>query len=227
MVDDQLGHGLASLDEDQSVAASARIPALQHLGVSPSLRAVVQAVLSDSWSQVKTNLLCEQPDATLVARTGTRPGDPIADVTFTAVLENVLRLFVQDVGAVLSATSAGGIGEAISPIVWMDDVAIFIEHTSPVTLIEHVRVAASALFSRCAEQGLTVNCSRGKSEVLFRPAGRGSQQAHQVLAQHGGRLEFGAADSRMLLPLTSAYVHLGQKHTASLSSEVEIDFRLA
>eukprot|EP00438_Fugacium_kawagutii_P011894 Skav219175 [mRNA] locus=scaffold648:409701:433350:- [translate_table: standard] len=119
----------------------------------------------------------------MVASTGTRPGDPMADLSFSFIMRSIATHVVQDLRPILSTLHHDGTDEVVGPVIWVDDFALFIEHEVPDRLLDLIRHAAHRVLVRCREKGLQLNLSRGKSEVVVRLQGRGSHAAHLRLRE--------------------------------------------
>eukprot|EP00438_Fugacium_kawagutii_P019530 Skav235663 [mRNA] locus=scaffold358:923762:926781:+ [translate_table: standard] len=116
---------------------------------------------------------------------------------------------------------------APGPIIWVDDLALYLESSQPTILIDQIRFAVRSIQDRCAEKGLTLNFARGKSEVLLRLQGRGSHAAHQRLREEvPGWLTVRTEPNEVRISMASVYTHLGQKHNSAMTMEPEIAFRI-
>eukprot|EP00438_Fugacium_kawagutii_P007982 Skav221227 [mRNA] locus=scaffold2467:333280:339015:+ [translate_table: standard] len=218
--------GLPAYDVDEGVAVSTLLEpsALAALPVSRPLHAWVQGILFGSWSQVKSAVLHESNTA-LMANQGTRPGDPVADLSFTVLMTQVMSQIQRDVGHLMDLPSLGVHASINTPILWVDDAAIYIESEGPEDLMPKVQMIAQACLHRFAERGLHLNLQKGKTEVMCRIEGRG---AHAVIAQlralPGQRLSL--QDGGASIAVTSLYTHLGVKVSADMSIDHELNHRL-
>eukprot|EP00438_Fugacium_kawagutii_P025714 Skav210470 [mRNA] locus=scaffold737:307907:310931:- [translate_table: standard] len=224
IVDNLLQHDLRGSDDEVLLAALPREAALAELKVPASLRAWVQTVFASNWTQVRTNLLSEASDQALMPTRGSRPGGPTADLTFTALLQTVLCRFIAAARHLLPVDHTGHL---LQPVVWMDDIALFLQHPSPSVLVQQVGQAAVLMHEQCHAVGLTLNFRRGKTEGLLRLQGRGVQNVHAQLAQTPGELPLAPFGLDQQLSLTSSYTHLGQRHNSSMCWDTELSVRVA
>eukprot|EP00438_Fugacium_kawagutii_P009100 Skav211904 [mRNA] locus=scaffold4079:7401:20832:+ [translate_table: standard] len=225
VVDDQLGIRLPSQDEDLGVEESMTSAALPGLGVGPHLRALVATVFEGSWSQVKSQAGVSSKDA-LASKRGTRPGDPIADLSFTSLVAKILSVIESDLGDIYHRQRIGEGEVCMHPIVWIDDLAFFLTDTDPMALIGKVQRLATAVQLRCRSVGLDVNYRKGKTEALFRIEGTGAHHAQRHLHELGDRLPIGTADDGISLGTSTSYTHLGVRQSASMKIDLEADCRL-
>eukprot|EP00438_Fugacium_kawagutii_P036241 Skav228228 [mRNA] locus=scaffold3932:70869:74357:- [translate_table: standard] len=221
---DQLGLNRAALDEEVAVLQSMQPSALDAVDANPSLQAWLQMILDSTWSQVRT--AC--PRATklgMLSRKGTRPGDPTADIAFTVLMTKILREVQKDIHDCLTwhRSSDGQFCQA--PLVWIDDVAVYLQDPEPLNLVEKVRRVASSVHARCQQAGLCLNMKAGKTETIIRFDGRGSHAAHQYLQGLDGNIPLACGNGKLALRVQTHYVHLGQRQTAAMNIQHELDHR--
>ena len=225
VVHDQLGYGDDVHDEDVAVSTLNEASALQGLGVHPTLQCVIQELFSQTWCTVQTS---GNVDADLLRSTrGTRPGDPVADLAFTCVMRQVLERFMRVATPILPCihTSEGDV--PVPAITWVDDVAIYLEADCASNLIPLATEVVQHMHQQCRAVGLDLNYARGKTEVLFRFHGRHSDGIRKKLHQEG-KIALGQNEwSEVSLPVATKYTHLGIKHAANLSFDVELTYRMA
>eukprot|EP00438_Fugacium_kawagutii_P010423 Skav220423 [mRNA] locus=scaffold639:725577:727832:+ [translate_table: standard] len=190
---------------------------------------MTQQTLSQTWAQVSSGNLQLHDNVAMRAGRGTRPGDPTADINFSAVMTGILERFTETVIPHLATMLQGEGLTAIPPLTWMDDVSVFLEAEDPKQLIEAVRCVAAEMHLRCTEKGLVLNMQRGKTECVLRIQGRGAHAAHQILqsepVQHS--LTFQTGSDTLHLPLSNSYTHLGQKQSSAMTLDAEVQARLA
>ena len=225
VVHDQLGYGDDVHDEDVAVSTLNEASALEGLGVHPTLQCVIQELFSQTWCTVQTS---GNADTDLLRSTrGTRPGDPVADLAFTCVMRQVLERFMRVATPILPCihTSEGDV--PVPAITWVDDVAIYLEADCANNLIPLATEVVQHMHQQCRAVGLDLNYARGKTEVLFRFHGRHSDGIRKKLHQEG-KIALGQNEwSEVSLPVATKYTHLGIKHAANLSFDVELTYRLA
>eukprot|EP00438_Fugacium_kawagutii_P016081 Skav230947 [mRNA] locus=scaffold3010:39159:43861:- [translate_table: standard] len=224
VVDNILGLSARGHDEDVAIQTLPEQDALSAMHVRPALRAWIQALMEGTWSQVSGSPLQLQDRAMLSVR-GTRPGDPSADLTFSTLMARVLRQVVQDADDMLPSIVLHGSDHQVGPLAWVDDVCIFLQDADPMALLQKAARITSIMHARVRQMGLDVNYAPGKTEILVRLEGRGSQRASQYLQEH--QLSVGDGLERIPVITTSTYVHLGQRQTSSMKIGAEIDRRVA
>eukprot|EP00438_Fugacium_kawagutii_P001273 Skav222103 [mRNA] locus=scaffold4111:20221:23028:- [translate_table: standard] len=185
----------------------------------------IQTIMTASWSQVKAATYHEHAQEAIVSLRGSRPGDPVADLAFTTLMYQVLERTIQDVPHILGTPLEPGSDKVSPPVAWVDDVALFITDPSPAVLTQKVQQAVAAFTSRCAQKGLEVNFRQGKSEVLLRLEGRGSQaESKRIRALPKEALPIPGTNEA--ISTSTSYVHLGQKQCASMNHDVAAADRL-
>lgn len=205
-------------DEDVCVSTLTQSSALEELQVKPLLRKWIYNIMGHSWSQVQTSLLPENADVAMLSRRGSRPGDPVSDLAFSAGMTQILRQVTTVVHHLLHVDLGAGVHFQTTPVTWVDDVAVYVEDTDPHHLIEKTQKIMAAFYQRCHERGLSVNLARGKTEVIFRFEGRGAHGATrriQELPDHRLPIEVFS----QTVSVASLYTHLGQKQCSSMSFE--------
>ena len=152
-------------------------------GASPWAANMVREFQEDSWLTVGSGLA--------VVESGTRPGDSLADITFSFLFASVLRR-IRD--AMLHSGYEVRLpwgdswfrtlcpeeqpDEHLAPIdvSWMDDLALLLSASTPEALIEAARGSASALVDECLKALLHPNLDPGKTEAILSLVGKGSRK---------------------------------------------------
>ena len=226
LVPDRLGCPNELQDEDIALSVLSEPTALEAFNASPTLQAWVQTIITGNWSQVKTADYRERAHLALVPSKGTRPGDPISDLAFTAGLTQILQQVQQDLHGILTVHSLQPHPIEAPPIVWVDDIALFLEDADPMKLIEKVQRAVAVLYSRCKQRGLLLNFANGKTELLFRFEGRGSQSAQKhVQSLPNQRLPIPSIEETVAL--SAIYTHLGLRQSVAMHDDTTVLARLA
>ena len=225
IVQDILGYQEDCLDEDITLDVLQQPDALTSMNVPISLRAVLQEVFSGTWNTV----ISHQNDASnsiMRSVRGTRPGDPVADLAFTCAMRQILRDFVHDAHAFLPVLAPDD-PTKIPPITWVDDVAVFLEAETSAQVLDQARTVVRVMAAKCRSYGLDINFSPGKSEALFHFHGREAATLRAKLYVDKG-LQLGEGCwSDFQVPVASRYTHLGVIHSANLSFDAELQYRLA
>lgn len=225
VVRDRLGYGDEIEDEDVAISTLTDPVALESVQVPDSLQMVVQELFSQTWCTVPTNG-AQQP-AILRSVRGTRPGDPVADLTFTCVMKQILERFMRVALPMLPVLNTASGDISVPAITWVDDVAIYLESADARDLLPTAKAVVQTMHQQCRMVGLDLNYAHGKTEVLFRLHGRHSDTIRRELRQ-AGTVALGPGDwDQVRLPVTTRYTHLGIKHSANLSFDVELGYRLA
>ena len=132
------------------------------------------------------DLVCAWPfEGTAIVRSGTRPGDNLADMVFSFLFSEILsslrsRLEARGLRAVLPWSdqwlkASPQQTQAVSPdsevrpldITWMDDLALLVEADKPTDLPAKVVEVASATVTECIQATLLPNLASGKSEAVL------------------------------------------------------------
>ena len=161
---------------------------------------------------------------------GTRPGDPLGDVLYTMLCSHVLSEVETRMRAsgLLVCVKGPELNVATAPIpTWVDDSAVLQVSERAGELIPKVAATCSILHNVFGEHGLTLNTSRGKSEVMPMLRGVGSLDARRALDDMWNRgITYAALDGKHVIHFTSTYQHLGGRLDRSLSLMPEIKSRL-
>ena len=181
----------------------------------------MQHLLRDLMSQTFFTL----PGLELPCQTtrGTRPGDPIADVLFnmcmTAILAEVHSLIqlkepVCWLGAAQSVADLSRSNpmppEAYADVTFVDDIAVLMHTRTNERLITLTQNIVEALASATARRGLTINFDRGKTELLWTLAGKGTKGIKQTVHLAGNALRWESHNHQSYaLHTCHAYKHLG------------------
>ena len=225
VVGDKLGYGEDCLDEDVAVSTLGKEAALDTLEVPHNLQATIQELFSGTWNSVKVPCPHDQP--LMQSTRGTRPGDPVADLTFTCVMQTILTQFLNE-AQILLPTFPGPDGDiAVPPITWVDDIAIFVESEQAEQIPVLIEKVVQLMFKHCRAYGLDLNFAPGKTEALLRLHGRNSTQLRKTLFQEKFIQIEGSPGDKIALSAASHYTHLGIKHTATMNFDTELAYRMA
>ena len=211
----------------------------QESGGSHHLSVLISRIHRCSWFAVDGVPGCYE------SRCGALAGTSLADVIFLLAFSRVLHAVearLRSAGAlfqlpaatvaartgIVQANNPGeGLGQDLGPVAFVDDVAqpLVASASDIFSLVKLVIAIYHETFSRFL---LTVNYSRGKSEVAFSFFGKGSALAKQIL-QHdfASGIPFKCLDRDLLLPTTLTYKHLGTISSSDCSMQPEITKKLA
>ena len=147
-------------------------------------------------------------------RSGTRPGDSIADTLFALVLAEAmqdLRGGLMSLGLLRDAD-----GEAPAFPVWADDSVVPSAFSTAERLRDALPVVAALVHGTFAKRAMSLNYGAGKTEALLRLAGAGSAKLRKQML---GRTRVAAfVDEQKVvreLRLCQRYTHLGTVVTES------------
>ena len=144
-------------------------------------------------------------------RTGSRPGDPSADILFGFVMSQILHGIadrVKECGISLSQETPDGLTS--SYVAWVDDLAVAVQEKAEKIVVATAQVL-SIIVDVMAEHGLNVSCGKAKTAVMFEFRGKEAVKHRQlfetrnptdltVLSEHFGALQ---------IPVVGHYKHLG------------------
>ena len=192
--------------------------------VDPSchLQAVVASMLRHTWAKVPGS------DRYMLPRTGSRPGDPLADTLFGFLMAKALRAIAARFDVDGLATTWDGYSTIAPAVVWVDDAIFHIE--APAAQLQNKTICALRIIHeellRC---GLRLNYSQGKTEVLTCFWGRHStRSAQQFYKQGGGTFQvWNEFDGVLQVRAVPHYKYLGGFLTRSLSLHPELKIRRA
>ena len=181
-----------------------------------------QAMLTHTWFAV--------PEASCIAApmTGSRPGDPNADVLFGMIQARVLATLHQraaHVGMPLFPESGSDL-RVPNCVTWVDDIAVSITST-PSDVVARTMQMLSLVRDVMLEFGLQLSFGVGKTAAMITFHGKGASKARQsfeskqsdhltILTEHQGAVQ---------VPVVTHYKHLGGFITKSGSKLQEIRIR--
>ena len=181
------------------------------------------ALLGHTWFIVPESKSIQAP------MTGSRPGDPNADVLFSLVLTKVLRDIEQkalDQGLELShETVAGDVSDVIA---WVDDIAFSITGEAH-GLVDKTLQMLTIVQDTMLEHGLSLSYGVGKTAVMFSFHGKGAINARQETEQkyRDGLPLLSEYKGQVMIPLVSHYRYLGGFVVRSGSRLPELRVRTA
>ena len=141
-------------------------------------------------------------------RSGTRPGDSVADTLFALVFAEamqVLRGRLHEQGLLGDAD-----GQMQAFPAWADDSVVPLAFSGAGILSEALPVIASTVHDVFAERAMSLNYGSGKTEALLRLTGRGSASLRKQLLGRSRSVPFvDALGQDRMLRLCQKYTHLG------------------
>ena len=188
--------------------------ALNQAGASEHLQAMIKQFLNTTWFVV-----ADCPTITHTTR-GTRPGDSLADITYSFVLAKILRLFFDthfvDDGPELywtgTHTPYGESGSIpLGPVcpIWADDVAIALLHRDAEQLMYMTKSVSVHVFELLSLAGMEPNLKPSKTEVLLALRGKQSKVMLRQLMQDDSTIQLDSCFAFPPLRIVGTYKHLG------------------
>ena len=183
----------------------------------------IQSSLAQTWFVVPGASELRAP------QTGSRPGDPLADLLFGLVLTRVLEQTNEQLLQLGLVEEGMEDDEPFSTCVtWVDDIAIAV-YAPASEIAAKAATAASVLLDVMTEHGLTLALGVGKTALMMHYYGKEAHKSRQrdeqafadhlpVMVEHGGRT---------CIPLVSHYRHLGGQITKQGNALAEIRIRKA
>eukprot|EP00435_Cladocopium_sp_Y103_P040557 s3265_g11.t1 len=165
-------------------------------------------------------------DDTFCTARGSRPGSPLADVAFNALMVQVLTA-LHDALHDFPLLRAGflALGQEAPPITWVDDVAVPIIAVHAAELESLIVSVANATIRTFLRFGLVLNLNKKKTEVVLAFRSTGAPGLRQDLfIDRLGRIPLSAGSH---LQCVAAYEHLGTIFTADADLRGELTHRIA
>ena len=98
---------------------------------------------------------------------------------------------------------------AFLDLAYVDDAAIALHAPTLEELVHLIQHAAMAMHQATYKRGMMLNFDKGKTEVLWNIAGKGSTRMKLQIAQQGGFLCWTGLEQEFRLSVTQSYKHLG------------------
>ena len=230
-----LHYGTYSESEFQAVCNAMQIPAtarslfaanlrktnaMWEATKSQALTAMTSATLSRTWYAIPDG------DGIFAPLTGSRPGDPLADLFYSAIMATILQCIDE------RATAQGLFPEpdadqpVSTSVTWVDDLAVILEADAASLCHKAIHMLA-IIIDVTTEFGFELSVGPGKTAVMLSFRGTKARQSRvacerqhakglPVLSEHRGL---------MLVPLVHYYKHLGGFLSKSGATFQEIKVR--
>eukprot|EP00435_Cladocopium_sp_Y103_P060640 s338_g22.t1 len=190
---------------------------------SPLVAANVASNLDQTWFVV--------PDGscTYAPLTGSRPGDPMADVLFALVMARIgtqVNQRAAEQGIPLLQSTP--VGEVSNSVTWVDDLAISLQDHSEKIVGKAIQVMT--IVQECMlEHGLSLSYGVGKTAIMFTFAGPQATKARQHFEQtyRGAVPVLSEYQGVVSIPTVTHYRHLGGHLTRTGTVLPEIQVRTA
>ena len=178
--------------------------------MSEPMRRVLQAGLEDSWARVP---FAKQ---VLVARTGTKPGDPIADILFSCVMSRFLHK-VQ-----MRIANTFGEGWNAWPMTWVDDISLpFMSKAEDI--VSNAKGVLAILTEEAQGMAMIPSLKQGKTEVMITYNGKQSRDFKRNLENGNRNLSYQTAWGRTYdIEVVDEIRYLGAiiDHQSNLAPEI-------
>ena len=161
-----------------------------------------------------------------VSRSGSRPGDAIADVLFALVMSDAMTAVDLEFQVTCPQMYAQHDLVPYQPV-WADDACFPFWTDNNDCLTSVASTVARVVHLECSGRTLEPNYAAGKTECLLIPGSKGAMKLRKSLCVGDGRLAFDAFGSTHHVRLTSAYCHLGTTISDHLGAGFDMRKKLA
>ena len=183
-----------------------------------------QAMLSHTWFVIPDGTSIQSP------MTGSRPGDPNADLLFSFIMTHILgKINGRAATAQMPLYSRDADGFCSTRCVtWVDDLAISVEATAE-TIVTKATQMLAVVQEVMLEHGMRLSYGMGKTAVVAAFHGHGAIKARQKFEQTSkqGIPVFTEHEGCSYIPVFSHYKHLGGQLTRRGNCLQEIRVRVA
>ena len=182
---------------------SARCP-LEQCSVPSKIGNIIQSLFEDVWTTMGVNGM---PSCSM---TGTRPGDPLADLLWSIAFGSVIRQLKSDFTELDLVVQLDSRRFTCLPI-WADDLCVLVSHSDPFRLIELASIACNRLSRAFASLAVELNLGKGKTEIIFSFHGLNATKAkRQVAIDMGNQIPFQDFEgTNRFVRIATTYKHLG------------------
>ena len=156
-------------------------PALEEAKVNKAVQALIEDAFRGNWTRIKNSDTC------IVPETGTRPGDPGADVLFSFVIKKVLD------GIHTTLQAKGHSDHESNGLAWVDDLAFMVESDAK-NIESKVQQTLTAIYNESMQRALKPSLQPGKTDILMRHVGPGTQHYKRKKEAEGTRISFESED---------------------------------
>ena len=195
---------------------------LEEMGCPEPLLRLLRDVHQDTWLSLTGTELVR-------TRRGTRPGSPIADILFHALMLEVTR----DIDTWLAqhpvmASVASELGIPMNCVVWSDDLAVPWYSLSADDLTEGIGKLLAHIHSLFTAKGFALNFGAGKTGAVLTFRGENApkwRQSIQLVDKPGFSCTLSNGEN-VFLHCPHAYKHLGSLYSSAQTIDLEIRHRL-
>jgi len=193
-------------------------------------------ILKDSYNNTWISVQGMEP--ILSTSKGSRPGTPLADLSFNILMTKVLniiesRMQQHDIHIQITYSPDSTTLQLnplhppqtdidIGEVGYVDDVAIPIAEATPDILIHKLVLTMSIVYDTFNEHNLQVNMDPGKTEVVLTLQGTGSTNMYQTIHhQHNSTIPFDTQHGTKHLRVVKQYTHLGTIYSQTMLPTLE------
>ena len=224
-MDAELPTHLRLLLQEQGCDVDQLLCDLEHTSIpfQEDVPIVIRRLLQDAHTFTWFGLVGSN-DAFCTAR-GSRPGSPLADVAFNALMTKVLVMLTDSLAAIpLLQAGMQLMGMEAPPVAWVDDVAIPIVAPHGEQLEAAIDQVVQATHGSFLRFGLELNFKAKKTEVVVSFRNQKAPQLRQsLLVERLGQLFISSLDLR--LRCVASYEHLGTVFAADGTLQQEVSHR--
>eukprot|EP00435_Cladocopium_sp_Y103_P041759 s1783_g11.t1 len=211
---DGSGESVAKIFQELSLPPSAFQQFLVNVGDSSMIERAtgseivasqVAANLSHTWFLIPNGTDVRAP------KTGSRPGDPCADILFGFVMAQMLdQICTRAANQGISLRPSVDSGTMTAYVGWVDDLALSVTAEATEVVRKTVQLT-SIVLDVMIEHGMQLSCGKGKTAILFEFHGKGSTKAKQQCERDAGDGLWVMSEHQgaMLVPILGHYKHLG------------------
>ena len=183
----------------------------------------VGASLANTWFAVPSGQGVSAP------QTGSRPGDPNADVLFSLVMSDMLRqIRIRAEKANIPIQQESADGQLSNCVTWVDDLALAIFADAEL-LVRDTQTLMSIVMDVTIEHGMRMSYGQGKTAVILEFRGNNASGVrHECEAKYSDGLPvLSEHDGMVKVLLVSHYKHLGGHVVRGGTKRPEIQIRAA
>eukprot|EP00438_Fugacium_kawagutii_P022429 Skav232856 [mRNA] locus=scaffold2451:21985:25866:+ [translate_table: standard] len=194
-----------------------------------ALRYLVHSLHQQSWFRLAPADDHEQPDTTSRTKRGSRPGSPLADVTFNIVMSQIMARIEDSLIQLPTYTAGRDKLSAVAPnLAWVDDLAVPLCAPTAAEMMPLVQQALSIIHTAFTSFGFTLNFGKGKSEivVMYRGDGANTHRLNTFDVPHHPTVTFSTEAVIQTLRVVPSYKHLGIRYSMDADTDPEIRVRV-
>ena len=226
--DQDLEGVIRSLQEEdvdtRGVRLWAQVPSiLERIGVDKRLIAMLREIHVDTWASMP------HIEGTLRTRRGSRPGSPLADAIFHALMldlhTEVHRILEED-AIIVAGFEKAGLG--VNAVTWADDLTIPVITETGQELPGAIQRVMSRVYVAFERKGLILNMEQHKTAGVLHFRGAGApalRKEHLLIAKPGQTIPIGQG-RECWLHYVASYKHLGTMFCAGGDLSKEVHHRI-